>query len=153
MDCETVERENIPERYLAGRLDPESKEQWELHYFACARCAALRAPWQEIDKPLRDMAASIRQEIRPRRDPRTWLWAGAAIAAGLVVGLGIKLTHTSSQNPSRPEIAAKSPGANPLTELARLEPPAYRPSTLRAAGSKAEVQFQNAMESYLARDY
>jgi len=53
MDCEAVERENIPERYLAGTLDPDLKAQWELHYFSCGRCAELLATWQAIDRPLR----------------------------------------------------------------------------------------------------
>jgi TolA-binding protein len=154
MDCETVERENIPERYLAGTLDPESKQQWELHYFSCDRCAEVLATWQAIDKPLRAMAGSIRREIRPRRTTATWLWAGAAIAAALVVGLGITLTLPSSHPATQPaETAAKAPAANQWTELARLDPPTYRAPTLRAAGSPAEIQFQKAMESYVRRDY
>jgi anti-sigma factor RsiW len=152
MDCETVARENLTERYLAGKLDPAVKEQWELHYFGCDRCAELLATWQAIDKPLRGMAGSIRQEIRRRKTTGRWLWAGAAIAAALLVGLGIKMTRRSGPAP-RPDIAAKVPAVNPLTELARLDPPTYKPPTLRSAGSKAEARFQKAMEPYVTRDY
>jgi tetratricopeptide (TPR) repeat protein len=148
MDCETVERENIPERYLAGTLDPQLKEQWELHYFGCEHCSELLATWQAIDQPLRGMAPSIRQEIRPRRSAARWLWAGAAIAAALVVGV---LTRPA---PPKPETVVRTARAvNPWAELARIDPPAYQPSTLRAAGTKAEVQFQTAMESYARLDY
>jgi tetratricopeptide (TPR) repeat protein len=153
MDCEAVERENIPERYLAGTLDPDLKAQWELHYFSCGRCAELLATWQAIDRPLRDMAGSIRQVIRPRQTTGRWLWAGAAIAAAVLVGLGIRLATTSGNAPPHPQIAVTAPAVNPLTELARLDPPSYRSPTLRGAGSQAEVQFQKAMESYLTRDY
>jgi tetratricopeptide (TPR) repeat protein len=158
MDCETVERENIVERYLAGTLEPELKEHWERHYFGCDRCAGQLETWQAIEQPLRAMAASIRQEIQPReirphQSTARWLWAGAAIAAALLVGLGIKQTLPPSQRLPRPEISTAAPTVSPLAELARLEPPAYRPVTLRAAGSKAEAQFQKAMEAYLRRDY
>src|ERR1700729_3257474 len=121
MDCETVARENIPERYLAGALDPQLREQWELHYFGCDHCAELLTTWQAIDQPLRGMAASIRQEIRPRKTTPRWLWAGAAIAAALVVGTGIKLTLGPEQNSPTTASIAKSATSAQWEELARLE--------------------------------
>ena len=153
MDCETVTRENIAERYLAGTLDPQLKEQWELHYFGCERCAQELATWQEIEQPLRSMVVSIRQEIRPRKATGTWIWAGAAIAAALLVGLGVKMMAPSGQHQPQPQAAVKTSAANPFTELARMDPPAYQPPTLRAAGSQSEVQFHKAMEFYTLHDY
>jgi tetratricopeptide (TPR) repeat protein len=152
MDCETVERENIAERYLAGTLEPQLKEQWERHYFGCDRCAELLDTWQAIAEPLHQRESAIRQEIRPRKTRAQWLWAGAAIAAALVIGLAVKPSRSlPGENPPKAQVAA--PAARNWTELARLDPPAYQPSTLRAAGSKAEVQFQTAMNAYLRRDY
>lgn len=149
MDCETVERENIAERYLAGTLEASLKEQWEVHYFGCEHCAELLATWQAIDKPLRQRDHAIRQEIAPRRTARRWLWAGAAIAAALAIGVAIR---PPASQPVK--TAAKvGPAARNWTEVARFDPPAYQPSTLRAAGSPSELRLQTAMESYLRRDY
>ena len=152
MDCETVERENIAERYLAGTLEPQLKEQWELHYFGCDHCAELLATWQAIAEPLRQRESAIRQEIRARKTTPRWLWAGAAIAAALVIGLAIERSPSLPGKDS-PKAHVTAPALRNWTELARLDPPAYQPSTLRAAGSKAETQFQTAMEAYLRRDY
>jgi len=153
MDCETVERENIPERYLAGTLDPELKQQWELHYFGCGHCAELVDTWQAVDKPLRQRADAIRKEIRPPKARRTWLWAGAAIAAALVIGLAMELMLPVPGRIARPPELAVKPAASRWTEVARFDPPSYEPSTLRSTGSPAEVQFQTAMQAYLGRDY
>jgi TolA-binding protein len=151
MDCETVERENIPERYLAGALDAPLKEQWEQHYFACDRCAELLATWQAIDRPLRQRADAIRREsLRPKPSAR-WLWAGAAIAAAVAIGVGVEMSMPR-QKPQVAQVVAPAP-VNPWLELARLDPPAYQPNTFRGAGSKADAQFQAAMEAYLRRDY
>jgi len=156
MDCAQVERESIPERYLAGTLHPQLKEEWELHYFACDHCAELLATWQAIDKPLRSMADSIRREIAPRRNVGRWVGLGAAIAATLLVAWGVRTIATRGNHPT-PSIAASQ--APPATappewqEFARLDPPDYQPQTLRATGTSAEVQFQKAMESYVRHDY
>jgi tetratricopeptide (TPR) repeat protein len=152
MDCQTVERENIAERYLAGALDSRLKEEWELHYFSCDRCAEQLATWQAIEKPLRAMEGSIRMEIGPRKTSRAWLWAGTAVAAALLVGMVIKL----DQRPQSVQPAAEATIAtNPArwAEIAQLQPPAYRPPTLRSAASKADAQFQKAMEPYQHGDY
>lgn len=152
MDCETVERENIAERYLAGTLEPALKEQWELHYFGCDHCAELLATWQAVAEPLRQREGAIRQEIAPRRTAPRWLWAGAGIAAALVIGFGSKVS-LSLPGKNTPQAQVAAPAARDWTELARLDPPAYQPNTLRAAGSQAEVRFQSAMDAYLRRDY
>jgi TolA-binding protein len=152
MDCVTAERENIIERYLTGRLEPSVKEEWERHYFGCDHCAQQLATWRAVEGPLRAMADEIRQEIPQPRTRRAWLWAGAGIAAALLLAAGAsRLLHPS---PVAAPVA-NSPAAERqrLIELAQLDPPAYAAPVLRGMESKAEMQFQKAMQAYQRRDY
>jgi len=153
--CEAVERENIIERYLAGTLDPDWKEKWEEHYFGCERCSRQLETWSAIDKPLRDMEAAIRAEIRPAVRPfRIRIWAGAGIAAALLVTVAAWFGNSEGRH-AKPEVASHAPSAPlaGLAELARVDPPAYAASATRGIDTKAESQFLNAMKLYEARDY
>ncbi|HWD00726.1 MAG TPA: hypothetical protein VG456_28415 [Candidatus Sulfopaludibacter sp.] len=145
MTCETIDRANILDRYLAGELEPALKEEWESHYFGCDRCAALLETRLAIQESLQSLAPEIRQEIAaPRRRPN-WLWIGAAVAAALAIAAGLTYQNRATVQPtsSRQELA----------ELARLDPPAYAATVLRGAPSKAESQFEAAMQAYSRRDY
>jgi tetratricopeptide (TPR) repeat protein len=151
MTCDTVERENIVERYLTGRLEPAAKEEWELHYFGCDRCAQQLETWSAVEGPLRSMAAEIRREI-PQPKRHTWLWAGVGIAAVLLLAAGAsRLLHTGPV--AAPIADSKASERQRLVEIAQLDPPAYAPQALRGTDSKAELQFQKAMQFYQRRDY
>jgi anti-sigma factor RsiW len=145
MDCSQIQNENIIERYLAGTLPPKLRREWEEHYFGCAACAEALTTWQAIETPLRDAAPAIRREIAPSR--RTWVWAGAGIAAMLAVAL---VTRNARQPLSTP------PPANAYVELAslvRLEPAAYEETTLRGVETPGEALFRKAMRAYRNRDW
>jgi tetratricopeptide (TPR) repeat protein len=149
MTCEAVERDNIIERYIAGRLDSSMKEQWEQHYFGCERCASQLETMMAIQQPLRSMAEEIRQEMPRRGKNVRWIWAGAAIAATLLAAVAVSY----SRRPA-PPVAGIVPSQHPqLAELARLDPPAYPAPVLRGAQSPAESQFREAMQAYSDHDY
>ena len=38
MTCVEIERDEIAERYLSGRLGEEASAEFEAHYFDCSRC-------------------------------------------------------------------------------------------------------------------
>ncbi|HEY1495240.1 MAG TPA: hypothetical protein VGF49_11900 [Candidatus Solibacter sp.] len=143
MNCQRVERENLMERYLAVGLGGELKEDFERHYFECAECAQQLETWTMVAKPLREMASAPAQ---PRRQ-----WAGGvtAIAAGILVVIGVSLAPRNTA-PDAP--TATAAGAS-LAELARLEPPGYIAPGLRGAETSAETLFREAMEAYQRRDY
>ena len=144
MKCQRVERENLMERYLAGGLDAELKEDFERHYFECAECAQQLETWMSIAKPLREMAAASAQ---PRRQ---WAGGATAIAAGILVVIGVSL---APRNDTATEGTTAIARGATLAELARLEPPAYVAPGLRGAETTAETLFREAMEAYLRRDY
>src|SRR5689334_12167159 len=92
MNCDRVQNENIIEKYLSGTLDPELKEAWEEHYFACPECTRQLETWQAVQGALREAAPDIRREMSTDRSPRrVWIWAtGIAAAVVLAVALGMR---------------------------------------------------------------
>jgi hypothetical protein len=162
MTCNRVERENLVERYVSGRLEPDLNELFERHYFDCEECAEKVETWLAIAGPLRDMAPEIRREMAHEMaresvvtmpPPRSRGWAGAAaIAAGVLVVVGVSLLPRMDVPApvSAPVVAKRDAG---LTELARLDPPAYAAPDFRGAETTAETRFREAMSAYLQRDY
>jgi hypothetical protein len=74
----------------------------------------------------------------------------AAILAGIVVVTGVSLLPRTEQG----AVAQTSTGPRAdLTELARLEPPAYFAPSRNSAETAEETLFREAMEAYLRRDY
>src|SRR5258708_38999638 len=144
MNCERVERENLMERYLAGGLVAELKEDFERHYFECAECAQQLETWMSIAKPLREMAAA------PAQPRRQWAGGAAAIAAGILVVIGVSLAPRNDTASEAPTAVARDAS---FAELARLEPPRYVAPGLRGAETTAETAFRQAMEAYPRRDY
>jgi hypothetical protein len=141
MNCEQVARENVAERYVSGKLDPETKELYERHYFGCDACARNLETWLAIEKPLRAMASA--------RPGPSWIRGAAAIAAGVVVLIGVSLLP-------HPESPVSGPGASQgieLAELAHLDPPVYSAPAFRGAENTAETLFREAMDAYLRHDY
>ena len=150
MNCERVARENLVERYLTGKLVPELQANFEQHYFECEACAKEVTTSLAIVDSLRELAPEIREEMAPAPAPRNW-WAGAAaIAAGILVVLGVSLLpHTVAE----PVLVAQGGQAVELAELGRIDAPAYPPPAFRGIDSAPEQLFRKAMESYLQRDY
>jgi hypothetical protein len=146
VDCDLVQSGNIIERYLSGSLDPKLVEQWEAHYFACASCAQLLETWQAVERPLRDAAPRIRREIEAR--PARRFWAAAAIAAALIVVLGIGFLRRPVAE--RPHAVA---AVRQLPALANLEPAAYEETPMRGVPTRAQTLFREAMRQYEKRDW
>lgn len=160
MKCHRVEDENLVERYVSGTLDADLKERFEQHYFACEECAEQVETWHAIAGPLREMAPEIRRDMAPERALRmpstrgrgAWMGGAMAIAAGIAVLIGVSLLpRQKSRTPASAPAAAKRDDR--LTELARLDPPAYAAPDLRGAETTAETLFREAMDAYLRHDY
>jgi anti-sigma factor RsiW len=146
MNCDRVLRENIIERYLTGKLTPEEKEAWEAHYVDCPACAGSLETMQTIQGALREAEPEIRRTIRPRRNMR--IWAGGAIAAAVVVALGIGFFRRPA--PVHPRYAM---ALRVLPALANVEPAAYEETPTRGIPTHAETVFREAMRHYQNREW
>jgi hypothetical protein len=80
------------ERALAGELGPDSRAAIEAHAQACPDCARRWALAQERPElpPLRLSPALAQPDPSPEPANRGWIWALAALAAGALVGLGLR---------------------------------------------------------------
>jgi predicted Zn-dependent protease len=144
MNCETVERDNIIERYLDRSLTSEEQTAWEEHYFGCMECLEKLEVLQAVQRPLREIAAR-----KPSRQPQ-WIWAAAGIAALLAVTAGVLWMMPRTQ-PVSPAIA-KQTGPT-MMELAQLDPPPYSPQLTRGSETPVEARFRAAMPAYQAKRY
>ena len=169
MDCTLPVREEILERYLAGNLGEEACETFEEHYFGCARCFDELQTLQAI----RDELTRSSAEVEPGRRRTALVWVPAAVAAALILAVGgatwlrevrpvVSETIRSGPPPAPtsatvPQPAAPAaPPAAPvpsLEQLARFEPPAYQPSTLRGVPDEATARFLRGMTAYRKADY
>lgn len=150
MNCRRVEQERIAERYVFGALEPELKEAFELHYFGCEECARQVQTWVAIAPALREAAPAIRREMPAAPSRARWIGGFAAIAAGIVVLAGVSLIPRESE---RAPATVASIHEVDLTQLAKLDPPAYEAPVLRGIETPAEQRFHEAMQAYLRRDY
>jgi tetratricopeptide (TPR) repeat protein len=163
MTCEDVERDEIAEQYLLGRLPDADQEQFEAHYFDCPRCL-------ERLRLLEELGAELSRDAGSGRS-RPWLWrAAAGLAAAAVIVLAVRVAQDSDGRvasdepggaPTRAEDVAlptlEPPPAAPSTpvvsRLGEIDPPAYSPPRLRGVTTQAQREFRAAMELYAARDY
>ena len=169
MDCGRVEREEVLESYLVGRLGEEDREAFEEHYFECARCFGDLQTLQAIRGELRHADAQFGDKTRHP----LLRWAPAAgLAAAIVLAVGVALWMRSgpvgvsetpkpplpsrAEVPEIPQPRESKPTATPgpsLEELARVEAPRYEPLRLRGMPDEATVRFQRGMEHYRKADY
>jgi TolA-binding protein len=141
MNCEEVERKDILAAYITGKLPEVDRDQFEEHFFGCDECL------QQVE------AARIAREVlmaraaaKPKAAVRWWIPALAA-AALLVVGIAV-------WKPAAPKaLVVVAPQEKPSYDLlARFDPPAYLPSTLRSA-SRTTKNFSEAMKLYTSGDF
>ena len=147
MDCKRAIREETVERYLAGTLDAQAREEWELHYFGCDVCADRLENFRAIRESLVEMAPQIRREMRPQRTAPRWWWIALPLAAAMVLLFVISL---DTRHPQQSAVTVQKPD---FTLLAKLDPPAYNAPVLRGVDSPAENRFRQAMTAYQAHDW
>lgn len=159
MTCDRIQREEIIEKYLTGRLGAAEQEAFEEHYFACSQCFEELRHYRALQAGLRESGPEIRAETSTRSGAWGWAWPAAAAAAVLVVVVGIGIWRRQASVPVQPsppvstaQPAPSTPVAS-LEELARIEPPRYVPVVLRGASDEATQRFRQAMTHYQQGDY
>ena len=144
MTCETVQSENVVERYVLGQLSAAEQNAFEEHFFACDACL------EEVRLMQRSAGGG---EGRPRQMP-SWKWiAWGAAAALLLAGFGLVEMSRPRQpaGTARPVVAVDSPSE--LRLLARIEAPRYIPANLRSGAGDRDEKFRAAMAKYTEGDY
>ncbi|HEY0157170.1 MAG TPA: zf-HC2 domain-containing protein [Thermoanaerobaculia bacterium] len=120
----------LAERYFLGELTNDEAEEFEAHYFDCARCAeyvveelALMRSGEQFARAARELPANV-VPLAPRRR-REW-WAAAA-AAVLVLGLTTPLLLRNDRvEPTVEMTIPPTPIELALDRAAAPPPPVFR---------------------------
>jgi len=150
MLCALPNREELVEGYLTGSLAPRERESFEDHYFGCEQCFTTLQAHRVLQAELSAGGTQVR--VIPVPTPGYWRWtaAMATVAIVVVAALGIRWGMGRGPSPTVPPTQTTQsgpPGAS-LTELARIDPPTYRPAVLRGAQDEAARKFRAAMKEY-----
>jgi hypothetical protein len=165
MDCERVRREDVAERYLAGRLEAAERDAFEEHYFACPDCTAAleRVRALQLELAGASSRAALEHPRRAgRRRPAWALVAAAAVVVGAVgVGAWLGLQRRVEEavaippGPARPSIPAPGlpPAAPAWAALAPITPAPYTEPRLRSAADVRTLAFRDAMQLYRRAEF
>jgi TolA-binding protein len=173
MTCEQIERDEVVEQYLSGRLSSADQDDFEAHYFDCTRCQARLRVLEDVRGQLAREAAATRpgpsasQTLDAKRHRNVaWRVAAAGLAAAAVIVLAVRIMQTPELGtPPVPDagsarggdVTLRAPQSAPspldLRALAHIEPPRYEAPRLRATTTSAQREFRAAMELYVAGGY
>jgi len=159
MDCAHIKDQEFAERYLLGKLAPEERDAYELHYFECAGCFQELQHLLAIREELKAGSLRAASPQRPGRTSRAWWgWpAFAGVGAALLCFL-VLFPRFEAVGPASPPGQAETGGSdtartNLLAALARVDPPAYEAPVLRGVYDTASTAFRAGMKDYLAGNY
>jgi len=144
MNCEQIEREEIIEKYLTGRLDRAAQEEFEAHWFGCRECKQKLQVSRMLQEKLWEKGDKlVSQTPKPAGVPvRRRAWAYSATAAVLVIAAAAALWW-QLRGPGRPQA-----GTTGMLTLASIKPPLYVPPALRGAQDEAAERFRRGMALY-----
>ncbi len=148
VNCETVQSEQVVERYVLGQLGEAEQQAFEEHFFDCEACLEEVRMMQSLQAAAAERGRSVVQLPR-----RKWMLWGAA-AALVVAGFGLAEMLRVRQRAETP--VAKAPAVDAGAELlllARVAAPRYTASNLRSASGTGEERFRAAMAKYSAGEY
>ena len=157
MTCEHFDSAGTLERYLVGALSEPERDAFEQHYFACDRCFETLRLLRVTRDALRSAGAPA-PLAAPIPFPvyrRSGVWAAIGIAAAIFAGALVVLTNRppASAPPLSARVSPPPPISPEILLLARMDPPAYDPQTLRGAEPASARRFHEAMAPYAAHDF
>ena len=164
MTCDDIERDEIAERYLLGRLSDADREEFEVHFFDCTRCLERLQAMEAAQAELAHETASTKDLPAGRR---RWWRAAAAVAAAAVIVLSVRVLQQTSPadaptgpagQATRPVEVQPAPERStqaelPWDQLGAIDPPAYTPLRLRSTATGAQREFRSAMALYAEKNY
>ena len=158
MTCDEVERGNIAEEYLLGRLPEEAASEFETHYFDCPQCLAR----VELLEGARTQLESS-PDARPAGNRLRRVIVPLAAAAVVVLAVGVirELSRVPVSAPDTApapniELPAQAPppaGRPALPALGAIEPPRFDAPRLRVSPTASRRVFLQAMERYERGDW
>jgi tetratricopeptide (TPR) repeat protein len=162
MTCEEIERGDLVEEYLLGRLPAAARDAVDAHLFECDRCFERLETFRAMRRELAATAAARRAEAAR---PTGWVWKWALVPAfATLVIAGVVAWPRAVLSPPLLAPAGRAAGetalaldpqpdaATRLAELGRFRPPAYEPGTFRGSQDEASARFRDAMRQYGAGD-
>jgi tetratricopeptide (TPR) repeat protein len=152
MDCERVEREDIIEKYLTGRLDRAEQTEFETHYFSCSKCLQKLQVSRLLQEKLWEQGDKILPQTQKLHRVRTGRRAWVFSAATVVLIVAATALWWQFGGPGRTPSGTKETPSS-LIMLARFEPPSYVPPALRGAEDEATERFRIGMKHYVEAHY
>ena len=154
MTCDDIERDNIAEAYVLGRLAEPASSEFESHYFECPRCLA------EVELLETGRTHLLSDQNAPsgvRRFPR--VMGAVAAAAVVVIAAGVirQFSSESAAPAGQPARNIELPGTAPsvpaaaavdLRALGAIVPPPFNAPRLRDGSTASRRTFLTAMEHY-----
>jgi tetratricopeptide (TPR) repeat protein len=151
MDCDRIEREDLAERYLAGKLTKDEQGEFETHCFACPKCLEKLQVNRLLQEELGKLDASD-LSVAPKEKRaafRRWAWISAAAVILAAVAIGILWQLGIFGGPS----AGPGKILPSLATLSEFEPPLYIPRSLRGVVDEATERFRAGMTRYQEGDF
>ncbi|MDH4270679.1 MAG: hypothetical protein OEW18_01750 [Candidatus Aminicenantes bacterium] len=152
MDCDQIEREEIIEKYLTGRLGRTEQAEFESHYFSCSKCLQKLQVSRLLQEKLWEKGETILPQTqkpdRVRTGRRAWAYSAAAMVLIVAAAALWWQFRTSGGKQAGTEKAPPS-----LSMLARIEPPLYIQMALRGAADEATMRFRTGMKCYVEGRY
>jgi tetratricopeptide (TPR) repeat protein len=156
--CDEIERDELAEQYLLGRLPEEASAEFEAHYFDCERCLERV---ELLERTRAHLVSSATGNV-PRRRFR-YVSGGLAAAAVLLLAVALIREFPSPAVPATPsardiELPAspQSPAVADAVDRRRLgaiDPPRFDAPRLRSSPTPPRRLFLDAMRLYERGDY
>jgi anti-sigma factor RsiW len=120
MTCDDIERDDIAEQYLGGRLSSADQQRFEEHYFDCAHCQERLRTLEEVRVELSRDPAALPALAHPDSQVattgggnspawRTWRPVAAWLAAAAVIVVAVRVVHSPEKQ------RGGNPAASPST--------------------------------------
>ena len=158
MTCDDIERDEIAEAYVLGRLPEQAAAEFESHYFDCPRCLA---QVELLESTRSELLSAPHAASGGRRFPRVIGAIAAAAAVVIAVGVIREFSEPVS-SPTGPlarniELPGTPPSAPPpasidLRALGVIVPPRFDAPRLRVSPTASRRAFLQAMEFYQRGD-
>lgn len=140
MDCLTVNREELAEKYVQGKLDSARQDEFETHLLECAKCMHELELLQAVRRDLSERAHEIRGWTARKAFFFRWQTAVLAMVLLMVLAVGIKQLRESKKENESAEVPAKKQENQPqplVAEAPKSEAPAKSPDSAPARSKVA----------------